>query len=114
MPKSKWLQSSFVKASTSDGLRHCDCRAKRQFLYRHFVSSNEGDADIHKQSKQIGNSALMIERHYSKLTATMADKRVEMYENRLKSGYLSRNICHFLNHGQTDDRLYCYIFRIKK
>lgn len=32
----------------------------------------EGGADIHTRSKQMGNSALMIERHYSKLTATMA------------------------------------------
>jgi integrase len=28
--------------------------------------------DIHTLSKQMGNSAAMIERHYSKLTATMA------------------------------------------
>lgn len=32
----------------------------------------EGGADIHTLSKQMGNSAAMIERHYSKLTATMA------------------------------------------
>ena len=31
-----------------------------------------GEVDIHTLSKQMGNSALMIERHYSKLTATMA------------------------------------------
>jgi integrase len=37
----------------------------------------EGSADIHTLSKQMGNSAAMIERHYSKLTATMAaDKLV--------------------------------------
>jgi hypothetical protein len=29
-----------------------------------------GGADIHTLSKQMGNSAAMIERHYSKLTAT--------------------------------------------
>jgi hypothetical protein len=28
--------------------------------------------DIHTLSKQMGNSAQMIEKHYSKLTATMA------------------------------------------
>lgn len=28
--------------------------------------------DIHTRAKQMGNSAAMIERHYSKLTATMA------------------------------------------
>ena len=32
----------------------------------------EGGTDIHTLSKQMGNSAAMIERHYSKLTATMA------------------------------------------
>lgn len=32
----------------------------------------DGGADIHTLSKQMGNSAAMIERHYSKLTATMA------------------------------------------
>jgi integrase len=35
----------------------------------------EGGADIHTLSKQMGNSAAMIERHYSKLTATMAADR---------------------------------------
>jgi integrase len=32
----------------------------------------EGSTDIHTLSRQIGNSAAMIERHYSKLSATMA------------------------------------------
>jgi len=32
--------------------------------------------NIHTMSKQIGNSAAMIERHYSKLTATMAADRL--------------------------------------
>jgi integrase len=36
----------------------------------------EGSADIHTLSKQMGNSAAMIERHYSKLTATMAADRL--------------------------------------
>ena len=35
-----------------------------------------GDVDIHTLSKQMGNSAAMIERHYSKLTATMAADRL--------------------------------------
>jgi integrase len=33
-------------------------------------------ADIHTLAKQMGNSAAMIERHYSKLTATMAAGRL--------------------------------------
>ena len=32
--------------------------------------------DIHTLSKQMGNSAAMIERHYSKLTATLAADRL--------------------------------------
>ena len=32
--------------------------------------------DIHKLARQMGNSAAMIERHYSKLTATMAADRL--------------------------------------
>lgn len=32
----------------------------------------ENQTDIHTLAKQLGNSALMIERHYSNLTATMA------------------------------------------
>jgi integrase len=36
----------------------------------------ENRTDIHTLAKQMGNSALMIERHYSKLTATMAADRL--------------------------------------
>ena len=32
--------------------------------------------DIHTLSKQMGNSAAMIERHYSELTATMAAEKL--------------------------------------
>ena len=32
--------------------------------------------DIHTLAKQTGNSAVMIERHYSKLTATMAAEKL--------------------------------------
>jgi integrase len=35
-----------------------------------------GGTDIHTLSKQMGNSAAMIERHYSKLTATLAAERL--------------------------------------
>jgi integrase len=36
----------------------------------------ENSTDIHTLSKQMGNSAAMIERHYSKLTATMAAEKL--------------------------------------
>jgi hypothetical protein len=35
----------------------------------------EGVVDIHTLSRQLGNSVTMIERYYSKLTATMAADR---------------------------------------
>ena len=34
--------------------------------------------DIHTLSKQMGNSAAMIKRHYSKLTATMVAERLAL------------------------------------
>jgi integrase len=45
------------------------------YSLRHTYATFEllrGGNDIHTLSKQMGNSAAMIERHYSKLTATMA------------------------------------------
>jgi hypothetical protein len=36
----------------------------------------ENRTDIHTLSKQMGNSVGMIEKHYSKLTATMAADRL--------------------------------------
>ncbi len=36
----------------------------------------ENGTDIHTLAKQMGNSAVMIERHYSKLTATMAAEKL--------------------------------------
>ena len=35
-----------------------------------------GGTDIHTLGKQMGNSAAMIEKHYSKLTATVAVDRL--------------------------------------
>jgi hypothetical protein len=35
-----------------------------------------GEVDIHTLNNQMGNSAAMIERHYSKLTATMVAVRL--------------------------------------
>ena len=36
----------------------------------------ENRTDLHTLAKQMGNSAVMIERHYSKLTATIAAERL--------------------------------------
>jgi integrase len=58
-----------------------DTNGQRRTLYslRHTYATLEllnGTTDIHTLSKQMGNSAAMIERHYSKLTATMAAERL--------------------------------------
>jgi integrase len=62
-------------------LRDCgllkDAQGQTRTLYslRHTYATLEllnNSTDIHTLSKQMGNSAAMIERHYSKLTATMA------------------------------------------
>ena len=54
---------------------------QRRTLYslRHTYATQElttNSVGIHTLSKQMGNSAAMIERHYSKITATMAAKRL--------------------------------------
>ena len=49
------------------------------YSFRHTYATLEllrNSTDIHTLSKQMGNSAAMIERHYSKLTATMAAERL--------------------------------------
>ena len=48
------------------------------YSLRHTYATFEllAGTDIHTLSKQMGNSAAMIERHYSKLTATMAADRL--------------------------------------
>jgi integrase len=56
------LKNEDVQNRTLYSLRH---------TYATFALLN-GEVDIHTLSKQMGNSAAIIERHYSKLTATMA------------------------------------------
>jgi integrase len=56
-------------ALTADG------QNRTLYSFRHTYATLEllrNSTDIHTLSKQMGNSAAMIERHYSKLTATMA------------------------------------------
>jgi integrase len=60
-------------ALTADG------QNRTLYSFRHTYATLallEGGTDIHTLSKQMGNSAAMIERHYSKLTATMAADRL--------------------------------------
>jgi integrase len=70
------LVGTFRKLMRDSGLL-LDSAGQTRTLYslRHTYATLallEGGADIHTLSKQMGNSAAMIERHYSKLTATMA------------------------------------------
>ncbi len=74
------LVGTFRKLMRDSGLLR-DSAGQTRTLYslRHTYATLallEGGADIHTLSKQMGNSAAMIERHYSKLTATMAADRL--------------------------------------
>lgn len=60
-------------ALTADG------QNRTLYSFRHTYATLEllrNSTDIHTLSKQMGNSAAMIERHYSKLTATLAADRL--------------------------------------
>jgi integrase len=60
-------------------LKDIDGRKRTLYSLRHTyatLSLLSGDVDIHTLARQMGNSAAMIERHYSKLTATMAAERL--------------------------------------
>ena len=74
------LVGTFRRLMRDSGLLK-DSEGQNRTLYslRHTYATLEmlrGEVDIHTLSKQMGNSALMIERHYSKLTATMAADRL--------------------------------------
>jgi integrase len=60
-------------------VRTSDGQNRTLYSLRHTYARLEllrNSTDIHTLSKQMGNSAAMIERHYSKLTATMAAERL--------------------------------------
>jgi len=74
------LNGTFRRLMRDSGLLK-DAEGQTRTLYslRHTYATFEmlrGEVDIHTLSKQMGNSAAMIERHYSKLTATMAAERL--------------------------------------
>jgi integrase len=69
----------FEKLMRESGLMYNAADEKRTlYSLRHTYATLEllAGTDIHTLSKQMGNSAAMIERHYSKLTATMAAERL--------------------------------------
>jgi integrase len=60
-------------------LKDGDGKTRTLYSLRHTYATLaliEGEVDIHTLARQMGNSAAMIERHYSKLTATMAAERL--------------------------------------
>jgi integrase len=74
------LVGTFRKLMRDSGLL-LDSAGQTRTLYslRHTYATLallESGTDIHTLSKQMGNSAAMIERHYSKLTATMAAEKL--------------------------------------
>ena len=69
----------FEKLTRESGLMYNAADEKRTlYSLRHTYATLEllAGTDIHTLSKQMGNSAAMIERHYSKLTATMAAEQL--------------------------------------
>jgi integrase len=74
------LNGTFRRLMRDSGLeKNTEGQTRTLYSLRHTYATlellNKG-TDIHTLSKQMGNSAAMIERHYSKLTATMAASRL--------------------------------------
>jgi integrase len=74
------LVGTFRRLMRDSGLL-TDLQGKARTLYslRHTYATLEllrNGTDIHTLSRQMGNSAAMLERHYSKLTATMAAEKL--------------------------------------
>ena len=60
-------------------LKDADGQNRTLYSLRHTYATLEllrASTDIHTLAKQMGNSAAVIERHYSKMTATMAAERL--------------------------------------
>jgi integrase len=70
------MNGTFRRLMRDTGLlKNTEGQTRTLYSLRHTYATFEllrHNTDIHTLSKQMGNSAAMIERHYSKLTATMA------------------------------------------
>jgi integrase len=70
------LNGTFRRLMRDTGLlKNSEEQNRTLYSLRHTYATMEllrKGTDIHTLSRQMGNSAAMIERHYSKLTATMA------------------------------------------
>ena len=74
------LNGAFKRLMRDSGLlKDADGQNRTLYSVRHTYATLEllrANTDIHTLAKQMGNSAAVIERHYSKLTATMAAERL--------------------------------------
>jgi integrase len=74
------LNGTFRRLMRDSGLeKNSEAQTRTLYSLRHTYATFElleNRIDIHTLAKQMGNSAAMIERHYSKLTATMAAERL--------------------------------------
>jgi integrase len=74
------LNGAFKRLMRDSGLlKDADGHNRTLYSLRHTYATLEllrASTDIHTLAKQMGNSAAVIERHYSKLTATMAADRL--------------------------------------
>lgn len=74
------LNGTFRRLMRDSGLeKNSEGQTRTLYSLRHTYATLElleNRTDIHTLAKQMGNSTLMIERHYSKLTATMAAEKL--------------------------------------
>jgi integrase len=74
------MNGTFKRLMRDSGLlKNAEGQNRTLYSLRHTYATLEllnNKTDIHTLSKQMGNSAAMIERHYSKLTATMAAEQL--------------------------------------
>jgi integrase len=74
------LNGTFRRLMRDSGLeKNSEGQTRTLYSLRHTFATFElieNRTDLHTLAKQMGNSATMIERHYSKLTATMAADRL--------------------------------------
>jgi integrase len=74
------LNGTFRRLMRDSGLeKNSEGQTRTLYSLRHTYATLElleHGTDIHTLAKQMGNSAGMIEKHYSKLTATMAAERL--------------------------------------
>lgn len=74
------MNGTFRRLMRDTGLlKNTEGQTRTLYSLRHTYATFEllrNSTDIHTLSKQMGNSAAMIEKHYSKLTATMAAEKL--------------------------------------